>query len=458
MHRETPAKFALSRRLFISSAAAFAVSQNLFAKAKGNPKLSALYENADGSATDTVMVRRLYLDLAGRLPTRKEAQEYAANEDPVKKERLVEKLLEDESFTDYWSMRFADILRVKSEFPINLWPNAVYVYHRRIRDFVKNDEGWDAFASALLSSSGSNFRSPESNFYRATADRTAQGLSRAASLTFLGKATGKYADFFKPVKYKSTREWKEEIVYRDDSAQGKTPEDFFALLAGELKNSFASAYVERVSYWLLNDAKARSEDVEAFAGCGYKLRPLVKRIVLSKRYSAGPVTGGFKVRRLDAEVLDDAICSLTGTKRDFQSIAPEPFTFLPPERKSILIEDGMITSAFLLLFGKPARDSGELMERNNRITAKQRLYLFNSGNLHGRLRNETAGWKRFKKNPLSHMIKDMYWRYLSRAPLELEEKMLVARFAALKNPRDRSSYPADIAWCLLNSSEFLYRH
>jgi hypothetical protein len=451
-------RFSLSRRLFISSAAAFAVSGDVFAKVKKSPDVAALYEKANGMATDTVMVRRIYIDLAGRLPTAQESQTYVRSKSPDKKECLVETLLNDGCFSDYWSMRFADILRVKSEFPINLWPNAVYVYHRRIYDFVKNDEGWDVFAASLLSAQGSNFRNAESNFYRATADRTPEGLSRIASLTFLGKATDKYANLFKAVKFKKTREWKEEIVYREETPDGKSPDDFIALLSGPLKRKFASAFVKNISYWLLSSTKISDADVDAFIAGGFKLRSIVKRLMLSKPYCAGCVTGGFKVRRLDAEVLDDALCDLTKTKRDFQSIAPEPFTFLPPERKSILIEDGMITSSFLLLFGKPARDSGEITERNNQITAKQRLYLFNSGNIHRRLTSETGGWKKHKKPILSNIIRDLYWRYYSRPPLVSEEKGLLARHAAMKNSRDRWRFPSDIAWCLLNSSEFLYQH
>jgi hypothetical protein len=111
-------KLSLSRRLFISSTAAFAVSGNLFAEAKKSPTVLALYEKRDGSATDSVMVRRIYIDLAGRLPTAEESKAYIRSKALDKKESLIEKLLNEESFSDYWSMRFADILRVKSEFPI----------------------------------------------------------------------------------------------------------------------------------------------------------------------------------------------------------------------------------------------------------------------------------------------------------------------------------------------------
>jgi hypothetical protein len=78
------------------------------------PGRLAVWEKPDASATDNVIVRRLYLDLAGRIPTSEEARGYVASKDPDKRVALVEKLLSSESFVDYWTMRFCDILRVKS--------------------------------------------------------------------------------------------------------------------------------------------------------------------------------------------------------------------------------------------------------------------------------------------------------------------------------------------------------
>ncbi|MBQ5795448.1 MAG: DUF1549 domain-containing protein, partial [Kiritimatiellae bacterium] len=162
-----------SRRAFLAGASAFSLwPADLWAEdAKGGKMSSSctsLWERPDGTATDCVMVRRLYLDLAGRIPSADEARGYVLSRDPGKREALIAKLLGSEDFIDYWTMRFCDVLRVKSEFPINLWPNAVYVYHARIRSFVENNETWEHFGRALLTSQGSNFRDAEVNFFRAT--------------------------------------------------------------------------------------------------------------------------------------------------------------------------------------------------------------------------------------------------------------------------------------------------
>ena len=474
----------LSRRRFIGTSAACAAFSPFVAAAKAQkqsaakgkksaaaPKKSpaakgmtaaearALYEDAQGRATATVWCRRVHLDLAGRIPTAAEARAFAAASASDKRARLVDALLASEDFADYWAMRYCDILRVKSEFPINLWPNAVYVYHRRIRESVAHDESWLAFARALLTTAGSNFRDPEANFLRATAKRTAEGLSEVASLTFLGEATTEYAAYFAPVAIKTTREWKEEIVYFNPGHPN--PVDFADRLAGDLKDRFSAAHAQRVWQWIFcepPDAARAKTLAAAFAQGGFRLKPFLRRLVLSDDYARGSVTGGFPIRRLDAEVLDDAICALTGAKRDYQSIAPEPFTFLPPERKSVLIEDGSIASAFLILFGRPARDSGLFAERHNDVTTKQRLYLFNSGKLYARL-GSLAERKSFRSRPFRDLVDEFYWRILGRAPAPFEVDALQAyrKKVEAKVPRERRHLPKDVCWCLINSKEFLFR-
>ena len=474
--------FDLSRRTFIGGTAAFAGLPLVGApvqkpkgkspeKAKGKakppapePPPNASWETPSGDATAPVLVRRLYLDLAGRIPSVEEAKAFVDSKDAFRRFKLVERLLSADSFADYWSMRFCDILRVKSEFPINLWPNAVYVYHRRIRSFVKDDEPWDAFARALLTATGSDFRDAEANFFRATARRTPEGMAEAAALTFLGEdyaalpaAQQKaYARYFRRVRVKNTREWKEEIVYIDPSSAGPTPAAFADYLLGPARDRFAAAFVQRVDWWMLGLEKPLPEHVEIFRKNGFRLKPLVRAIALSKAYGRGSVTGGFRCRRIDAEVLDDMICDLTDAKRDYQSIAPEPFTFLPKDRRSILIEDGSITNSFLLLFGRPARDTGRLSERHNEVTAKQRLFLYNSGRLFRQLARITDN-KAFRSRAMREIVRDLYWRFLSRPPSAAEERMLVAHHGALKGA-ERWRFPKDVAWSLLNTREFLYQH
>ena len=437
----------VSRRAFLGSAAALALLRDGFAAPGGDMKVFA---PNGGQAADFLICRRLYLDICGRIPTPEEVSEYTASRDVKKREKLIERLLETDDYADYWAMRYCDVLRVKSEFPINLWPNAVYVYHRRIRDAIRNDEPWNDFARALLFARGSNFRVPEVNFLRATAEKTPEGISEAVTSALLLDPTDKYARYFSRVGFKSTREWKEVVVYLKPGPEDATPNAFMSLLEGPLAEKFVQTPVQRVHWWVYGTlAKGGALDrwVSVFRNGGYRLKPLLRHVFNQPDYRRGPGKGGFPARRLDAEVLDDAICSLTGAVRDFNSIAPEPYSFLPPTRKAVLIEDGSISSAFLLLFGRPARDSGLLEERNNTITAKQRLYLYNSSKL---WRDLGAMVARPSFKGLSHkdQIEDLYMRFLSRPPVKDELFYL---------DQKNNINARDVAWYILNSREFLYR-
>ena len=437
----------VSRRAFLGSAAAMALFRDGFAAPGGDMKVFA---PNGGQAADFLICRRLYLDICGRIPTPEEVGEYTASRDVKKREKLVERLLETDDYADYWAMRYCDVLRVKSEFPITPWPNAVYVYHRRIRDAIRNDEPWNDFARALLFARGSNFRVPEVNFLRATAEKTPEGISEAVTSALLLDPTDKYARYFSRVGFKSTREWKEVIVYLKPGPEDATPNAFMSLLEGPLAEKFVQTPVQRVHWWVYGTlAKGGALDrwVSVFRNGGYRLKPLLRHVFNQPDYRRGPGKGGFPARRLDAEVLDDAICSLTGAVRNFNSIAPEPYSFLPPTRKAVLIEDGSISSAFLLLFGRPARDSGLLEERNNTITAKQRLYLYNSSKL---WRDLGAMVARPSFKGLSHkdQIEDLYMRFLSRPPVKDELFYL---------DQKNSINARDVAWYILNSREFLYR-
>lgn len=454
-------------------------------------------------ASDNVLVRRVYLDLAGRLPTPEEAQRYVSSTDPGKYEALVDSVLMDPGFVSVWSMRFGDMLRVKSEFPINLWPNAVYVYMRRIREFLERDESYADFVRILLLSSGSNFREPCVNFYRAHADRSPRGIARNTLLTLCGMELDSLPEpeqaawirIFEEIGFKSTKEWKEEIVYvkkmpeRDillpDGVHRTVPAGSEAravladyLTAGEGRFLLAETLVNRTWQWIFGVPLRRSNApgqgnsellkllTDDFMESGLNFRRLCRTIALSAAYRSAsiqpdaaakqPYFAAYPVRRLEAEVLDDAIRDLTGVPSRYSSVIPEPFTFIPPDMRTVEIEDGSISSSFLILFGRPSRDAGTTDERNNEITAKQRLYLFNSAELYRRLQ-QIPRRPDFQKQTFAKRIDLCYWLFYSRPATEAERKVLMARFKAMP-AKNRWKLLFDLLWSLANSPEFLYQH
>jgi hypothetical protein len=459
-----------------------------------------------------VFIRRVYLDVIGTLPTAKEVRVFLQDEASNKRELLIDRLLNREEYADYWAMKWCDLLRVKAEFPINLWPNAVQAYHRWIRTAVRDNLGYDAFARELLTASGSNFRVPQVNFYRAVQDPEAETIAAAVALTFMGERADRWpkvrveamADFFSHLGFKKTTEWKEEIVFHDATRQtgadslvfpdgtrarlraGQDPRMVFADWLITPENPwFARNLVNRMWFWLLGRGIIHEPDdggpenppsnpellawlEQTFVESGYDLKELQRKILNSQVYQLSSVSGSahpdaraqfalYPVRRLEAEVLIDALCQITGTTEEYASEIPEPFTFIPEEHRSIQLADGSISSSFLEMFGRPARDTGLASERSNRPTAAQRLHLLNSSHVQRKI--ESSGKLRAliqSRRPRREKVNEVYLTILSRRPT-------AAEFAVLQEYGGKREVPerehmVDLVWVLINSAEFLYRH
>ena len=112
--------------------------------------------------------------MIGTLPTADEARQFLTDPNPNKRRDLIDRLLERDEFAEYWALKWCDLLRVKAEFPINLWPNAVQAYHRWIKTSLKENMRYDEFVRSILCSSGSNFRDRASQFLSLGADQASR--------------------------------------------------------------------------------------------------------------------------------------------------------------------------------------------------------------------------------------------------------------------------------------------
>jgi hypothetical protein len=464
--------------------------------------------------SDAVFVRRVSLDVIGTLPTAAEARDFILDKSPNKRRALIDRLLERAEFADYWAMKWSDLLRVKAEFPINLWPNAAQAYHRWIRTSLKENKPYDQFVREMLTASGSNFRVGPVNFYRAMQNRTPQGIAQTVALTFMGTRAEQWptnqlaglAAFFSQVGYKYTGEWKEEIVFFDPDlatnglakaaafpdgmpavlAPDRDPRKIFAdWLIAPQNPWFTRNIANRVWSWLLGrgiiqepddirpDNPPSNPELLAFlekelVASKYDLKQLFRLILNSRTYqlssipkSAKPEAAAnfafYPLRRLEAEVLIDALDQVTGSTETYSSAIPEPFTFIPEDQRSIALPDGSITSSFLELFGRPPRDTGLESERNNRTTAEQQLHLLNSSHIQRKIEQsrmvqlQTQG-----KRTSREIATGMYLGILSRFPTEEELTALQVNSPA-GGVKTREG-AVDLAWVLINSSEFIYRH
>lgn len=458
--------------------------------------------------SDAVFIRRAHLDVIGTLPTAEETRTFLADRAPDKRTALIDRLLARDEFDDYWAMKWSDVLRVKAEFPINLWPNAAQCYHRWIRDALHDALPLDQFARELLTANGSNFRVGPANFYRAAANRQPAGLARVVALTFLGQRVESwpagrleaFAPFFSQIAWKGTREWKEEIVFFDSSLPRpagplQLPDGTMATLPANAdpravfadwllradNPAFARSLANRTWGWLfgrglvqpIDDLRPDNPPVNpalldhlarTLVAARYDFRALLREILVSQTYQRSSLAPDddpaaeahftfYAPRRLDAEVLIDALNQITGTTENYTSAIPEPFTFIPAEQRAIALPDTSITSAFLESFGRPSRDTGEAAERNNTITSGQRLHLLNSTHIQRKLEQGPALAALIRKK---QPVDELFLTILSRPPTAAERDAVAAHLRS--HPGGPRRAALDVAWALINSAEFLLQH
>jgi hypothetical protein len=201
----------------------------------------------------------------------------------------------------------------------------------------------------------------------------------------------------------------------------------------------------------------------------YDLRHLYRLILNSRTYQQSSIPrtehpesealfAHYVVRRLDAEVLIDALCKITGSGESYSSAIPEPFTFIPEYHPTIALADGSITSQFLEMFGRPSRDTGLESERNNVPTAAQRLHLLNSSHIQLKITRgpRLAAILRQARGSQAEVIRTIYLTILSREPTP--EEMATAEEYCRAPGLGLRQAAEDLAWALINSKEFLYRH
>lgn len=451
---------------------------------------------ASDRCRDDVFLRRAYLTLTGALPSPQDCVKFIDDTNPNKREELVDFLLESELGLKYMQMHWGDILRIKSEFPSNLWPNGVQAYNRWIYEQLLNNVPYDQMVRDLLLSKGSNFRSPAANFYRGFQKRTPKNIYANINLLFLGNrnCTDNGYICFSQIAYKSTKEWKEEIVYIDihkplpwqkvslECGAEFRPalgtdwrKNYVSWLTSHDNRRFAEVMVNRMWYWVFgkgivnepddwrednkpSDPELLKELTDYFLQHNFDMRALMKKILLSDLFNSKMAPeGSYIPQRLPAEVIVDAIASVTGIWSTYSSRVPEPFTFYPPKTRATHLGDATVSSSELELFGKVSRDVSLESQRNNTITSRQLLYLMNSSVLEKRIRKSPILQKIYINSPTIEDLADaITLRVLSRRATK--EEITLYKEHMEQDNLPQMELAIDIMWTQINSNEFLYNH
>jgi hypothetical protein len=136
---------------------------------------------------DSTFIRRATLDLAGRLPTRKEVDEFVADKTPSKDEKLIDRLLASDDHADYFANKWSAVLRNRRSSAQDD-PKPTVAFHTWIREAIQKNRPYDQFVRDILTARGEEIKSPPVVWFRELREPAA--LMEDASQLFLGQRIG----------------------------------------------------------------------------------------------------------------------------------------------------------------------------------------------------------------------------------------------------------------------------
>jgi hypothetical protein len=126
-------------------------------------KLTLLQIEPSPLCTDVDFLRRVTLDVAGRLPTPQEVRAFLTNDAPDRRAQTIDALLDSPDFADWWAMKWTDRLGGNNRFTGKF---GAMKYHAWIRAAIAENLPEDQFARTLLTAGGPNYEHPPASFWR----------------------------------------------------------------------------------------------------------------------------------------------------------------------------------------------------------------------------------------------------------------------------------------------------
>ena len=476
-------------------------------------KLRKLNIAPSGRCDDATYLRRVYLDLIGTLPTADEAREFLADDRLDKRARLVDALLKRPEYADYWALKWADLLRVdrlklgrKQAYVYYQWIRDSFAANKPLDHFARElvaAEGPLSEAAAgrfyKVVSQPNQMASTISQVFLGVRIECAQchhhPYDRWSQTDYYGMQA-----FFTQVAFKKTplgeaivntgtaptkhpRSGKPIFAHAleqpnpDNAPAGNrrkllaewmtSPENpwFARNLANRLwAHLMGRGLVEPVDDFRLTNPPSNRELLNELAGFlsthNFDVHELIRHITASQTYqrSSQPNDSNagdeqnysrYVFKRLDAEVLFDAVCQATGV--------PEKFRGVPAGSRAIQLWDSQVPHYFLELFGRPIRATACQCERVVEPTVGQVLHVLNSPDIHDKLSHDGGRIERLvTEQPNDEaLVAELYLTCFARPPTA-KEKAVAMQY--LKQTDSRRVAAEDLVWSMMNSLEFVFNH
>ena len=471
--------------------------------------------------SDEEFIRRASLDAIGVLPTVEQVKGFLADQDPHKRNKLIEKLLDDPRYADHWAIKWADLLRPN---PFRVGIKSVYLIDQWLRESFRQNKPYDQFAREIVTAQGSTHkygpvvvfrdrRQPEDittlvsqvflgvrlecakchhhpnekwsqeDFYQFAAffgqlKRKGQGISAPISgepeyIWFAPGGDVKHPVSEQVMKPKAPDGPSEAIEAERDPRQllaawmTRADNPFFAKAAvnrvwGELMGRGLVHPVDdfRISNPATNDAllDALAKD---FVQHGYDLKHAIRTIMRSRAYqlSSVPAAGNARDTKNHSRWYRKRPSAevLLDAVSDVTGV-PENLPGVGQGVRAVAAWNYRIDSEFLDAFSRPNPSADPPCERENQGSIIQALHLMNSNRLLAKIKNENG---RAAKLAASKLTPEEIVTELYLAAYSRRptaEEQGIAIKAFAEEGATRRTATEDILWALMNTAEFVLNH
>ena len=472
--------------------------------------LSTLRLPVSPTVDDATFLRRVTLDLTGRLPMPDAVTAFLTDQDAKKRETLVDTLLQSDEFNEYWTLQLAKLLRIGAQ---ERNTQGAFVYHQWLSEQIREGVGYDQMARSVILATGDSHEVGPANFYR-TVDGPREQAEFMSEL-FMGARLrcanchnhpldkwtqddyhGLAAIFAKiesdqivkvkpsgEVIHPATREKAIPRIPGDrflpaDFADGRV--ELVDWLTDQDNPYFAKAIVNRL--WKAMMGRGLVEPVDDFRSTnpathpelltaladdfvvhGYNLRRTLKRIVLSAAYARSSNAlpqnrsddrfySHALQKRLEPEVLADAISDVLGV--------PDAYGNEPAGTRAVSLFDPNTESTALDILGRCSRETS--CEISVEVTGglQRKLHLFNGDLLNTRIGVQDSRLDKLMSEGNSPMeiLDAFYLAVLSRHPTETEQQFWEEHIDVSVSADSQRSVLEDMVWSLLTCNEFVMNH
>lgn len=429
---------------------------------------------------DATFIRRVTLDVAGRLPTEEESKTFLASTSPKKRDEWVENLLASPEYADFFAAKWTAVLKNRRDDASDIVSN--FAFHAWVRDSLLANKPYDQFVRELLAATGTVIGNPPVAWYKRVKEPKNQ-IEDVAQL-FLGVRMQcaqchhhpferwsqddyySLSAFFSQVGRKPSDTRGEDMIFHKRGmatatniksgvalkpaalgdavptiAPDEDPRLKLADWMGNPKNPFfARALVNR--YWKhffqrgliepeddIRDSNPPSNPEllaaleKHFIESKFDLKELVRTITQSSTYqlSSRPNKANVGDRQNYSRYYPRRLSAEVMLDSIDQLAGTQTdFANLPAGTRAVALPDNSYNNAspFLRVFGRPEGESVCECERVQSSSLGQSLHMLNAGDIRGKVGSGTGRANRLagEKRPDEEKIREIYLVAFARPP------------------------------------------